>query len=54
MLITTMLCHHAQDVYPGGGTMVEFVKISPQGNVLEIRDVSDKYRDKPYVWDEEE
>jgi hypothetical protein len=35
-------------------TMVEFVKISPQGNVLEIKEVSDKYRDRPYRWDEDE
>ncbi|VVB59214.1 Uncharacterised protein [uncultured archaeon] len=28
--------------------MVEFVKITPQGLVLEIIEVSDKYRDEPY------
>ena len=31
-----------------GKTMVEFVKISAQGTLLEIREVSDKYRDQPY------
>jgi len=28
--------------------MVEFVKISPDGTVLEIKEVSDKYRNQPY------
>jgi len=28
--------------------MVEFIKISPQGTLLEIKEVSDKYRDQPY------
>jgi len=28
--------------------MVEFVKISPQGTLLEIKEVSDKYRNQPY------
>jgi hypothetical protein len=28
--------------------MVEFVKISLQGTLLEIIEVSDKYRDQPY------
>jgi len=32
--------------------MVEFVKISAQGTLLEIKEVSDKYRDEPYNWDE--
>jgi hypothetical protein len=34
--------------------MVEFVKISQDGKVIEIREVSDVYRDEPYEWDEEE
>jgi hypothetical protein len=28
--------------------MVEFVKISPDGTLLEIKQVSDKYRNQPY------
>jgi hypothetical protein len=32
----------------GGGIMVEFVKISAEGTVLEIKEVSDKYRDQLY------
>jgi hypothetical protein len=28
--------------------MVVFVKISPQGTLLEIKEVSDKYRNQPY------
>ena len=34
--------------------MVEFVKISKDGRCLEIREVSDQYRDQPYEWDDEE
>jgi len=33
--------------------MVEFVKISKDGVLLEIKEVSDKYRDQPYDWKEE-
>jgi hypothetical protein len=28
--------------------MVEIVKISKEGTLLEIKEVSDKYRDQPY------
>jgi hypothetical protein len=31
-------------------SMVEFVKISKDGSVLEIKEVSDEYRDQPYLW----
>jgi len=34
--------------------MVEFVKISKKGKLVRIKEVSDKYRDKPYRWDEDE
>jgi hypothetical protein len=34
--------------------MVEFVKISAQGTLLEIIEVSDTYRDQPYDEQEEE
>jgi hypothetical protein len=34
--------------------MVEFVKISAQGTLLEIREVSDEYRDQPYETEEDE
>jgi len=34
--------------------MVEVVRISKEGHLLAIKEVSDIYRDKPYVWDEEE
>jgi len=34
--------------------MVEFVKISKDGIILEIKAVSDTYRDQPYQWDDEE
>jgi hypothetical protein len=34
--------------------MVEIVKISKKGTLLKIKEVSDKYRDQPYHWDEDE
>jgi hypothetical protein len=37
-----------------GGNMVEFVKISKRGTLLKIKEVSDKYRDQLYRWDEDE
>jgi hypothetical protein len=37
-----------------GETMVELVKISKKGILLKIKEVSDKYRDQPYRWDEDE
>ena len=30
--------------------MVEFVKISDEGVLLEIKEVSDTFRDKKYIW----
>jgi hypothetical protein len=30
--------------------MVEVVRISNKGILLEIKEVSDKYRDMPYIW----
>jgi len=33
--------------------MVDVVRISKDGSLLEIREVSDKYRDIPYGWDED-
>lgn len=34
--------------------MVEFVKIGSNGLLLEIKEVSDTYRDRPYTGDEED
>jgi len=34
--------------------MVEIVRISKEGLVLNIKEVSDRYRDSPYLWDENE
>ena len=34
--------------------MVEFVKISNNGALLQIKEVSDLFRDRPYRWDEDE
>ena len=34
--------------------MVAVVRISKKGKLLEIKEVSDKYREKPYQWDESE
>jgi len=34
--------------------MVEYVKISNDGFLLEIKEVSDKYRDIPYFWNEDQ
>lgn len=34
--------------------MVAVVKISKKGNLLRIKEVSDKYREKPYNWDDDE
>ena len=33
--------------------MVEVVRISKDGSLLEIKEVSDRYRDIPYDWDED-
>jgi len=33
--------------------MVEVVRISKDGYLLEIKQVSDRYRDIPYDWDED-
>ena len=33
--------------------MVAIVRISKKGYLLEIKEVSDKYRDIPYNWDED-
>jgi len=33
--------------------MVAAVRITKDGQLLEIKKVSDKYRDIPYNWDEE-
>jgi hypothetical protein len=33
--------------------MVEFVRISKDGIILEIKEVSDAYRDQSYRWDDE-
>ncbi len=34
--------------------MVEFVKISNQGTLLKITEVSDIYRDRPYAWENDD
>ena len=34
--------------------MVEFVKISKDGSLLEIREVVDTYRDCRYEWEEDD
>ena len=34
----------------GNKNMVEVVRISKDGFLLEIKEVSDKYRDIPYNW----
>jgi len=33
--------------------MVEVVRISKDGSLLEIKEVSDRYRDIPYDWDDD-
>jgi hypothetical protein len=33
--------------------MVEFVRIAKSGKLLEIKEVSDKYRNQPYTWEEQ-
>jgi hypothetical protein len=33
--------------------MVAVVRISKKGMLLEIKEVSDKYRKIPYIWDED-
>ncbi len=35
-------------------SMVEFVRISKDGMVLEIKEVSDAYRDRLYEWVDED
>jgi len=32
--------------------MVAFVKVSKKGTLLEIKEVSDIYRDEPFNWEE--
>jgi hypothetical protein len=34
--------------------MVEYVKIAKNGTLLRIKEVSDIYRDRPFLWDEDE
>lgn len=34
--------------------MVEIVEISETGDLIRIKEVPDVYRNKPYIWDEEE
>ncbi len=34
--------------------MVEVVKIASNGILLQIKEVSDSYRDFPYGWDEDD
>lgn len=34
--------------------MVEFVKVASNGILLQIKEVSDSYREYPYHWDEDE
>jgi len=34
--------------------MVEVVKIASNGALLQIKEVSDSYRDYPYRWDEDD
>lgn len=34
--------------------MVAFVKISKKGTLVRIKEVPDTYRDRLYVWDEDE
>jgi hypothetical protein len=34
--------------------MVVFVKISKDGKLKRIKEVPDEFRDKAYVWDEDE
>jgi len=44
-----------QHAFPGEVTeMVEVVKIGSNGTLLQIREVPDIYRDRPYRWDEDE
>ena len=31
--------------------MVAVIRVSKKGKLLEIKEVSDKYRDKPYTWE---
>ena len=33
--------------------MVDVIRISKNGTLLEIKEISDKYRDIPYRWGEE-
>jgi len=34
--------------FPGENLMVEFVRIAKDGTLLEIKELPDKYRTKPY------
>jgi hypothetical protein len=45
-----------QHEFPFGGRrkMVEVVKIGSNGILLQIKEVSDSYRDSLYHWDEDE
>jgi len=38
--------------YREAKNMVDVVRISKNGTLLEIKEVSDEYRDIPYRWDE--
>jgi hypothetical protein len=39
-------------MYGAAKNMVDVVRISKKGTLLEIKEVSDKYRDIPYRWGE--
>jgi hypothetical protein len=34
--------------------MVEIIRISEEGQLLQIKEVSDRYRDQPYLWEADE
>ena len=52
-IIQRMVWH--QQEFPVEVTeMVEVVKIANNGILLQIKEVPDTYRDRPYRWDEDE
>jgi len=52
MSLSSIQYHDATNAFTGEKTMVELVRISPQGTLLEIKEVPDKYRHQPYTTEE--
>jgi hypothetical protein len=53
-IITMLLAYLHEFPFGGRQKMVEVVKIGSNGALLQIKEVSDSYRDTPFRWDEDD